>query len=65
MKRRDLLKAALTIPLLPAVLPRLLAPAWAASVPSSPSSFSRVRPGDPVRPNAVQMAGTQPAAQGS
>jgi multidrug efflux system membrane fusion protein len=29
------------------------------------NGLQRVRPGDPVRPNAVQMAGTQPAAQGS
>jgi FAD/FMN-containing dehydrogenase len=54
MKRRDLLKAALTIPLLPAVLPRLLAPAWAATVPPTPSSFSRVRPGDPAWPSAAR-----------
>jgi multidrug efflux system membrane fusion protein len=29
------------------------------------NGLQRVRPGDPVRPNAVQMAGAQPAAQGS
>jgi membrane fusion protein, multidrug efflux system len=29
------------------------------------NGLQRVRPGDPVRPNAVQMAGTQPATQGS
>jgi multidrug efflux system membrane fusion protein len=29
------------------------------------NGLQRVRPGDPIRPNAVQMAGAQPAAQGS
>ncbi len=29
------------------------------------NGLQRVRPGDPVRPNAVQMAGAQPATQGS
>ncbi|CAB3792926.1 efflux RND transporter periplasmic adaptor subunit [Pararobbsia alpina] len=29
------------------------------------NGLQRVRPGDPIRPNAVQMAGAQPAARGS
>jgi multidrug efflux system membrane fusion protein len=29
------------------------------------NGLQRVRPGDPIRPNAVQMAGAQPVAQGS
>ncbi|MFC5740891.1 FAD-binding oxidoreductase [Dyella tabacisoli] len=53
MNRRDLLKAALAIPFLPAVLPRMLAPAWAAQIPTM-LWHSRVRPGDPAWPSAAR-----------
>jgi FAD/FMN-containing dehydrogenase len=52
MNRRDLLKAALAIPFLPAVLPRMLAPVRAGVMP--PADFrSRVRPGDAAWPSAA------------
>lgn len=52
MKRRDLLKAALAMPLLPSILSGGLATAWAAG--AVPARFrSRVRPGDPAWPSAA------------
>ena len=52
MNRRDLLKAALAIPFLPAVLPRMLAPARAGGMPFA-AFPSRVRPGDAAWPSAA------------
>ena len=52
MKRRDLLKAAMAIPLLPGILSGGLATAWAAG--AAPARLrSRVRPGDPAWPSAA------------
>ncbi|MGC1547324.1 MAG: FAD-dependent oxidoreductase [Rhodanobacter sp.] len=54
MNRRELLKAALTVPLLPLIGARVFAPAaWAAGVPVG-SVRSRVRPGDPGWPSAAR-----------
>jgi hypothetical protein len=55
MNRRDLLKAMLALPLLPAVLPRGLVAAWAAPVPTL-RRRNRVRPGDPAWPTAAQWS---------
>jgi FAD/FMN-containing dehydrogenase len=52
VNRRDLLKAAIAIPFLPAVLPRMLAPAWAGQAMGAAGLRSRVRPGDPAWPPA-------------
>ena len=52
MKRRDLLKAALTLPLLPLMAAAGDAAAWAGQLPRGP--FRRVRPGQPGWPSAVQ-----------
>ncbi|MGH8157341.1 MAG: FAD-binding protein [Rhodanobacter sp.] len=53
MNRRDLLKAAIAIPFMPAVLPRLLAPACASGMPAT-ALRSRVRPGDATWPSAAR-----------
>jgi len=52
VKRRDLLKAALAIPVLPVVLPGGLAAAWAGQMPAA--RWSRVRPGDPAWPSPAR-----------
>lgn len=52
MHRRDVLKAALAIPFLPAVLPRGIATALAGGVRSA-GLPSRVRPGEPGWPSAA------------
>ncbi|OOG37120.1 FAD-binding oxidoreductase [Rhodanobacter sp. C05] len=54
MNRRDLLKAAIAIPFLPAVLPRMFAPAWAGQAVIAAGSRSRVRPGDPAWPSVAR-----------
>ena len=53
MNRRDLLKAMLALPLLPAVLPRGLVAAWAAPAPTL-HWRNRVRPSDPAWPPAAE-----------
>jgi FAD/FMN-containing dehydrogenase len=52
MNRRDLLKAALAIPFLPAILPGKLAAAWARQLPAG--WRRRVRPGEPAWPSAAR-----------
>ena len=54
MNRRDLLKAAIAIPFLPAVLPRMFAPAWAGQAVIAAGLRSRVRPGDPAWPSVAR-----------
>lgn len=63
MKRRDLLKAAIAIPFLPAILPRALGPAWAAGLPSG-TLHPRVRPGQAGWPSTAQWDGLKRAVGG-